>query len=213
MPLLDKPELKQHRSLFSRTYDLGSGQKQTRISTGPIHYNNKLELGDGVPGLRVFDYTLQEHKDGYWYFEYNNFIVKIPYISTDPSEFRDVWQDKDQTIIMTPSCNKIEGQLITADMLEKYGLQNVTDCNAVIYPGAFGGGEGDGDLCYAFCRTGLKKLIRWKPGQYPSGDMQLNFAVQLPGDLYRAQKVEEISALAIAKVDMTKDTQVVDSCK
>lgn len=202
---IELQEDKSKRSYTSKTYPKGNGEFITNISTGQLHYFNKLGVGDSINDFREIDYTLiwDDILRG-WTFQYNNFQPFLPEFADQKATFRDVYQNKDQIVSYTPECNHIQGRLITKENLVAENLNTETDNNCILYDNAFGEGI---DLIYCFQRRGMKKLVRFRAGFYPDIDLEISFEVKLPDDLYRAEKSEDLKLMdnGAYKLDKTKD--------
>ena len=200
-------ELKEKRSLNSKHYSREDGQFDGEFFDRHIHYNNKLGFGDGEKGLRGIDYTLiwDDIRKG-WYFNFGSFNPFIPEYADQTSEFRDLFEDKDQTVRYTPQCQHIKGRLVLKEDLKKEGLENQTTENCVIYDNA----QEDGiDLIYCFLTEGLRKLYRIRKGT-KAKNYKFKFKVEFPGgdkEVYRADKKEDVKLLknTAYKLDKTKD--------
>jgi hypothetical protein len=143
-------ERKELRSLNSIHYQKPDGQVEGRFHVGHIMYENKLLVGDGVGGFRQLDWTLVEREAGGWTFQYHSFNPVLPQYADDWIEFRDLFEDKDQTTKLKPICNHVLGVKVDS-------IVGLTDINAVVYTDAFGDGI---DLILYFTRSQLKKCVR-----------------------------------------------------
>ena len=83
--------------------------------------------------FREIDWTLNwdEEKRG-WYFNYHSFRPFLPEYADEWVEFRDLFDDKDQTIKYKAQCNHVKGELKQAD--------DFSPTNYVLYKDAFGDG-------------------------------------------------------------------------
>lgn len=145
----DIDEDKNSRTLTSKTFSK-NWWKKTVISSWHIHYNNKLLLWDGKPGLREVDYTLVPKVWWGWTFTYASFHPTLPQFADGWIEFRDLMWGKDQIIRYKPVCNHVEGQLFQSMPWITYG-------NWVLYTDAFWAWR---DLILYFTRSSLQKIVR-----------------------------------------------------
>ncbi len=191
-------EIREKRSLTSKTFDNNDGSFKLEAHIGHIHYNNKLGVGDGVKGLRSIDWDLQwdDVRKG-WYFEHHSFNPFIPEYSDGWIEFRDLFDDKDQTIKTKAICNRVKGRLV--DKIDK-----ITEANAVIYDNAFGEGI---DYIIYFSRSMMKRVVRIRDGYKPTEDAYFDFELDLPDKkVYRAKNRENIAYELDLKRDKEFDT-------
>lgn len=140
----------------------------------PVHYENRLLVGDGEYGYRKIDATLlfDEQKKG-WTFEYNNFHPLVPEYADEVIAFRDVYHDKDQTVSLRAIAQHVKGRLV--EKIE--GVSN--GYNAVVYDNAFGEGI---DLIVHPTAVGLRKLVRLR--EYTKDkDLTFDFEIETPEEL------------------------------
>ena len=203
-------EIKEKRSLTAKHFDKGNGQFVFEGHIGHIHYQNKLGFGDGDKGLRGIDYTLlwDEKRRG-WYFNFGSFNPFIPEYADDWCEFRDLFEDKDQSVKYKPVCKHIKGRLVkpedAGDLKDECG-----GFNFVIYDDAYGKGF---DLIYIITRSGLRKLIRIRKG-FKVKDYDFKFEVDLGNkDVYRALRKEDVKTLSNKAYKLEKRDKLFDSDK
>ena len=207
-------EILSRRSLFGRTFDLGQGRLNTRVSSGPIHFFDKYHFADTVGAFQDLDFDLKwdDIRRG-WTFEQNNFQPFIPEYADQQSDFFDCQGDKENHIRMTPVCNHVLGRLISVDELASVGLETETDAPCILYTDAFGTGI---DLVYLHKRRGMSKLIRFRAGYYPTSDMQIRFAIDFGGEVYRAYGQDDFKngqRNGAYKLDLTRPGKRFDSGK
>lgn len=186
-------ELSTKRSLNAKHFLLDDGQYKGEFHAGHIHYFNKLGLGDGEVRFREIDFTLQwdEVKRG-WGFQFHNFHPFLPEYADQWIEFRDLFEDKDQTIRYKPVCSHVKGRLVQP---QEIGIAKLTSVNCVIYDNAYGEGK---DLILYFTRSTLAKVIRIRDGYKGTSDQIFDFEIDLPKqdnkelDIYRATNKEEL---------------------
>lgn len=144
--------------------------RQMDAHSGHIHYFDKLDSKQ----IREIDWTLifDEVKRG-WYFNFHSFRPFLPEYADEWVEFRDLFQDKDQTIKYKAVCSHVKGRLAMPDEI---GLKD-TNVNCVIYDNAFGEGM---DYILYFTRSTLKKVIRIRNGFKPNNNVQFKFEINLP---------------------------------
>jgi len=179
-------EILNKRNYNSKTFDNGNGYFTHKAHVGHIHYFNKLGIGDGEKCFRQIDWTLNwdEKKRG-WGFQFHSFHPFLPEYSDGWVEFRDLYQDKDQTIKFKAVCNKVKGRLVIPKEDDK-----ISKSNYVIYDDAFGKGI---DYILYFSRSALKKVVRIKDGYKKSDDMTFDFEIDFPNkDIKRAYSKEDI---------------------
>lgn len=163
-------EIKDKRSYTGKHFDKGDGSFVLRDFTKDIHYFNKFGLGDGEKRMREIDNTLQwdDVRKG-WFFQFHNFQPFIPEYADEWAEFRDVFEDKDQSISYRPRCSHVKGRLVPS-------IEGITDVNAVIYDDAFGEGF---DLMYHFIGNFMVKTVRIREGFKPTEDVSFDFGIRL----------------------------------
>lgn len=146
-------ELKQLRDYTSKTYQQSSTERKSRISIGPLHYNNKLGLGDGKKGMReVGNKIIFNEVEKYWEFPYQNYISKVPEYSDGWVEFRNVYADLDETIKYKAVVkNRVKG------VLHKGGIEGLTRSWCLVYPDTFGEGI---DLILIWASVAIQKIVR-----------------------------------------------------
>lgn len=199
-------EKKEKRTLTSKTW--ATNQPNSLIGEfhcGHIHYDNKLGLGDGVRGLREIDHTLKwdETRRG-WYFEYHSFHPFLPEFADGWMEFRDLFQNKDQTI----KSRAVGAAHVTGQLLPK--LDNASIHNCILYENALGDGV---DLVLGFTRTCLKRLIRFRqPNTFVTDavvtDAVFDFEFIFPDqvDVYRGRRSQDLPEVNGAyKLDMNRN--------
>lgn len=180
---------------------------KAHIYTYPIHYENRLLIGDGEYGYRKIDATLafDESKKG-WTFEYNNFHPLIPEYADEVLSFRDVYHDKDQTIRLRPLAQHVKGRLV--EKLE--GVSN--GFNAVVYDNAFGQ---DVDLIIHPTVTGIRKLVRvrgYRKDQDLTFDFELETPEEKPSIVARSKKAAKRGDFVEAKqktVDLSDGKRII----
>lgn len=196
-------EIRSRRSLNAKHYLTDDVKCAAEIHVGHIHYDNKLGFGDGQKGLRGIDYTFlwDEERKG-WYFNFGSFNPFIPEYSDDWAEFRDLFEDKDQTTKIKPDCQHIRGRLVKAEELKEEGLDSETGFNCIVYDNAFGEGI---DLVYAIANNALRKIVRIRKNAEKK-DYKFKFETLFPKDVYRAFKKEDVKDLENSsyKLDLTK---------
>jgi len=189
----DSVEIKRERRLNSKTYSNPDGTRTLEAHTGHIHYLNKLGVGDGKSGYREIDWSLQWDKIRRgWFFEFHSFHPFLPEYSDGWVEFRDVFEEKDQTVRFKPEgIKRVLGRLVTAENLTSEGLDNLTGWNCVVYDNAFGEGI---DYILYFTRSTLTKAVRIREGHKPSVDTSFEFEIELPrGEIKRGIDKDSIS--------------------
>ena len=164
-----RTEIKEKRTVSQKHFQNEDGSKTLKSHVGHIHYFNKKEVGDGKAGFRSIDMQLEwnESKKG-WEFLYHSFNPFIPEYANDWADFRDLYDDKDQTISYLPKCKRVLGRLVES-------IEGVTETNAVIYDNAFGEGF---DLIYYFSRTQMKKVVRIRDKFKPTTDISFDFGIK-----------------------------------
>lgn len=162
-------EDKTKRTYTAKHFDNEDGTFKFRGHIGHIHYNNKLKVGDGIEGFREIDMTLvwDETKRG-WGFDKHNFHPFLPEYADDWADFRDIFDEKDQTISYKPICSHVKGRLVPS-------IPQVTEQNAVIYDDAYGTGF---DLIYYFTGTQMLKVVRIREAFKPTVDTTFDFYVK-----------------------------------
>ncbi len=181
-----KTELKEHRSLTSKRFDIGDNKSLSEIRTGHIHYYNKLGLGDGVVGFREIDQNLvwDDIKKG-WTFLYHSYQPFFPEFSDGWAEFRDLFEDKDQTIEYKAICDRVRGVLIdTDDTNPDFGDNPENRC--VVYANAFGINK---DYLLYNKRTKMVKVATVNNPNEQTGDTVFKWEVELPNkEVFRVDK-------------------------
>lgn len=192
-------ELKSKRSLNAKHYDVGGGNFQGNFSPGHVHYDNKLLVGDGEPGLREIDWTLTEKETGGWTFLYHSFNPDIPEYADDWLTFRDLFESKDQTVGFKPVCSHVKGTLVQS-------IEGLTDINAVVYTDAFGTGI---DYIVYFTRSQMLKCVRIREKE--SKDYAFKFELQVPESctIWRVGDIEyELDTTRPKDFDTQKNTEI-----
>lgn len=177
-------EIKEKRNLNSKHFLLSSTENVMHAHAGHIHYDDKLDS----KRFREIDWTLNfdEAKRG-WYFNYHSFRPFLPEYADEWVEFRDLFDDKDQTVKYKAVAAHVKGRLVTP---EDIGLKD-TAVNCVIYDNAFGMGF---DYILYFTRSTLKKVVRIRDGYKPNEDVNFDFEVELPEKKkFRTQSKEMLS--------------------
>ncbi len=185
-------ELKDKRSYTAKHFEDGD-KFVMHAHIGHQHYFNKLGVGDGEKRFRGIDWTLNwnEVKRG-WGFEFHSFHPFLPEYADEWVEFRDLYQDKDQTIRYKAQCEHIKGRVLTAD--ETLEITGQSHLNSVIYDNAFGEGI---DYILYFTRSQLVKAVRIR--EKKSEDTTFDFEVEFPKDVFRGKKKEKY------QLDISKD--------
>lgn len=195
-------EITEQREYNSKTFDAETGAKVQRSYPVPIHYFNKLGIGDGKEGWRGIDHILSFNAArGGWEFLFNNFLPLLPEFADGIIEFRDVFQGKDQTITYQARAAHVKGELRTDP------ISDAISGNYVIYPDAFGAGI---DLILGFKWAKLVKLARVRNGFYPAADLNLDFEIGLPAskvDVFNSADLKTILSGTKLVADNTIDTQ------
>lgn len=179
-------ELKEKRNLTSKTFQ-NENSFTLESHVGHIHYFNKLGIGNSINDFRSVDWTLNFDtvKRG-WAFKYHSFQPFLPEFADDWVEFRDLFNDKDQTIRYKAKCEHIKGRLV---MPSEIGIQDSL-VNCVIYDNAFGVGL---DYVLYFTRSTLKKVVRIRDGYKQKIDMLFTWDIDLPNkDIFRTYKREDV---------------------
>jgi hypothetical protein len=182
----DRPvqELIDKRTVNSRTYKLGSGERVFEAHVGHIHYQDETDSQ-----YKEIDWTLKwdEARKG-WSFDTHSFKPFIPEYADDWVEFRDLFEGKDQTVKFKAQSGHVKGELVP-------NLEGVTEANAVLYTNAFGEGI---DYIIYFTRSSLKKVVRVREGYYPDEDVYFDFEVEFPEDkkVLQGEALQEIDILA-----------------
>lgn len=125
--------------------------------------------------------------------------------------FRDVFEEKDQTIGFKAVCNHVEGRLVKEDELEKEGLLKSTNVNCIVYDNAFMDGI---DLIVYFERSTMRKCVRIRKKEVK--DYLFDFELSLPKDATLSRMNNEISFpvdLATAKDFETDGMTVIETEK
>lgn len=170
-------ELQEKRTLNAKIFNNGDGTLTMDAHVGHIHYKNKFGLGDGNTGFRSLDWTLAAKETGGWEFVYHSFQPSLPQFADNWLYFRDVFEDKDQTVGFKAVCNHVEGRLVKVDELEIEGLAKMTSVNCVIYDNAFVDGI---DLIIYFERSAMKKCVRIRKKEVKV--YTFDFELSLPGN-------------------------------
>lgn len=188
-------ELKFKRNLNTKHFNKGNGEFVMDSHIGHIHHFDKLDSKE----FREINWDLKfdNIKRG-WYFNYHSFRPFLPEYSDEWVEFRDLFDDKDQTIRYKAVCKRVKGRLV---MPSEIGLKD-TSVNCVIYDNAFGQGM---DYILYFTRSTLKKVIRIRDGYKKSKDMVFDFEVDFPSNKQVQRGINRDNIQY--KLDLTKDKE------
>jgi hypothetical protein len=182
-------EIRNKRTLNSKHFPREDNLTDGKFYSGPIHYFNKLGVGDSINDYRTTDLTLSfdEVKRG-WKFEYNSFQPFLPEYADQWVEFRDVFDNKDQTIKYKAHASHTLGRLVQPETI---GMEKETSANCVIYDNAFGEGM---DYILYFTAYTLRKVVRIRDGYKPTTDTQFTWDIDF-GNLpvFRADSKEQIA--------------------
>lgn len=206
------PEITGLRTATTKRFFLGKNKVQKDVwkmeaHVGHIHYFNKLGAGDGERRWREIDWTLSfdELRRG-WSFQFHSFQPFLPEYADEWVEFRDLYEEKDQTTRFKAVCAHVKGVLIQPQELAQHGLSKFTSVNAVIYPDAFGEGR---DYILYFTRSGLTKIVRIRDGFKSAVDENFDWEVDMPrgSQVFRAKEKEDIGkpGRGSYQVDIEKD--------
>lgn len=189
-------ELKSKRTLNSKHFLLEDGKIKGNFHVGHIHYNDKL----GGTGLRSIDWTLSfdEVKRG-WGFQYHSFHPFLPEYADGWVEFRDLFDDKDQTIKYKAHASHVLGRLVQPSEI---GLEKETSVNCVIYDGAFGEGK---DYILYFTRSALKKVVRIREEFKGTEEQRFTWDVDFPKENDVTKKVKRVKNKDEYELDITQD--------
>ena len=166
--LLAKPrmEVTEKRTLNSKTFDNGDGTFTLEAHGGHIHYVDRA-TGE----LKEADTTLIDMGDK-WIQSKASYRCEIPKYADRPFAFNDVFEGKNQTLMMKPLARPVLGEIDNSD-----GWVN----KRVLYRNAFGRGR---HLRITAGNVGLFKevIIDHKPT--PLRDLAFDFQVSLPSEEY-----------------------------
>lgn len=182
-------EILEKRNYNQHHYDNGDGTFLMRAFSGHVNYLDKF--GDGA--FKEIDHTLSwdEENQG-WFFETHSFHPFLPLFADDWVEFRDVFQNKDQTIRYKASCAHVKGRLVQP---EEAGLERQTNMNAVIYDDAFGEGI---DYILYFHQMGLVKSVRIRNKFKEVKDYAFEFQIDIPSNLSFLRAEKQIQNLVVS---------------
>ena len=195
-------ELREKRTLNSKHFTRDDGKIDGQFHVGHVHYNSKLD----ATGLRSIDWTLSfdEIKRG-WFFNYHSFRPFLPEYADEWVEFRDLYDDKDQTIKYKAHASHVKGRLVQPSEI---GMERETGVNCVIYDDAFGEGK---DYILYFTRSTLKKVVRVREGYKGTVEQRFTWDVDFPKENEKIKKVirtenkEKISVSPTYELDTTRD--------
>lgn len=198
-------ELSNLRTLTSKTRLNEDNSFTLEAHVGPIHYFNKLGVGDGQVRYREIDWTLifDDKKRG-WGFQYNNYHPFIPEFADQWMEFRDLYAEKDQVTRFKARAYHVKGRIISP---EELGIKHLTGTNCVIYDDAFGKGR---DYIVYFTRTAMAKVIRireeYKPKQTAFFDIEVEFPEN--ANVYRKSDKSEYKLEFTSDKDFDSEKQI-----
>ena len=190
-------EIKEKRTLNTKYFLRADGSFQMDAHVGHIHYFDKI----GGTGMRGIDWTLNfdEVRRG-WYFNFHSFQPFIPEFADQWVVFRDLFQDKDQSVKYRAHSYHTKGRLV---MPSEIGMEKQTDQNCVIYDNAFGEGL---DYIIYFTRSTMKKVVRIRDGYKASTDMRFSWDIVLPEEknAFRTENKEKIGTDDSYELDITR---------
>ncbi len=192
-------ELKQLRSLNSKHFDKGNGSKVMNAHAGHIHYFDKLDS----KRLREISHKLiwDEVKKG-WTFKYNSFNPLFPEYSDSFAEFRDLFEDKDQTVKYKAIGKSVKGILIDNDDTNP-NFDGNKDNKAVLYKNCFGKNR---DYLLYNTRSSMVKVGTVNNPNEQTTDAVFEWEVEFPEkDIFRVEK--PIDAEEMTKKDTKSNTE------
>ncbi len=161
----DKDELKGRRTLNSKVWSKPNGSFALNAHVGHIHYFDKFDQDGSGKRFREIDTNLKWNEQRkVWYSTYASYQPSIPEYADSWLTFRDVFEGKDQSILIRPLSEHIKGTKISD--------------RQILYENAFGAGI---DLRLGAGNNSLRKevIIREKPTDLTK-DLEFEFEVKLP---------------------------------
>ena len=157
------------RTLTSKHFDAGNNNIEGRFHAGHIHFVDKFNTG----AIEDINWNLlwDDQRLG-WYFDTHSFHPFIPQYADNWVEFRDVFDQKDQTIRYKAHASHVRGRLVIP-----VSGDTISNSNYVIYDDAFGKGF---DYILYFTRHTLKKVVRIRDGFKPTTDAQFTWDIDFP---------------------------------
>ena len=206
----DKVELKNKRTLNAKHFQKENGEFVMDAHAGHIHYFDKLDS----KRFREIDHKLSfDEKRNGWTFKYHSFHPLFPKYSTDFAEFRDLFDDKDQTIKYKAIGEKVEGTLIETDETNP-NFDDNKDNKAVLYKDTFGKGK---DYILYNTRSSMVKVATVNNPNEQKEDVVFEWEVEMPKvnakelPIYRTESKEKLVAelkdkfLTAYKLDTTRE--------
>jgi len=161
----DKDELKGRRTLNSKVWKNPNGSFTLNAHVGHIHYFDKFNQDGSGKRFREIDTNLKwNEQKKVWFSTYASYYPSIPKYADDWITFRDVFEDKDQSILIRPLCEHVKGTKISD--------------RQILYKDAFGIGI---DLRLGAGNNSLRKeiIIHEKPADLTK-DLEFEFEIKFP---------------------------------
>lgn len=168
----DKKDKNGNTIILKKIVEFDGQYKKAIASSTNIHYFDKLDS----KRFREIDQTLHfdNNRKG-WFFNYHYYRPFLPEYANDWFSYRDLFDEKDQTISMRAVCNKVKGKLVIPNKEDKIG----NGMNYIIYENAFGEGI---DLIFYLGVDSLFKVVRIKDKNKEIKDYVFDFEIELPKD-------------------------------
>jgi len=183
-------EIKNKRSLNSKHFNNGTDNVM-QAHAGHIHYFDKL---DSKRFREISHELIWDEKKRGWGFSYHSFRPFFPEYSDGLVEFRDLFEDKDQTVKYKAIGTKVKGALIETDETNPAFDEN-KDNKGVLYKNAFGENR---DYILYNTRSALVKVATVNNPNEQKEDAIFEWEVELPEkEIFRVEKkidAEEMTA-------------------
>ncbi|MDY6953364.1 MAG: DUF2341 domain-containing protein, partial [Thermodesulfobacteriota bacterium] len=187
-------EMVEQRTLTTKTFDNGDGTFTFESHAGHIHYLDKA-----TGALKECDTSLIDVGDR-WVQTKASYECELPKYANGDFSFTDLYDGKDQTVVMRPLAKHVPGEIDNSD-----GWIN----KRVLYRNAYGPGL---HLRVTAGNEGLFKEVIIENKPYPLRDLSFGFEINPPSEQYAyvfdGKEGNTPSPVLLANLDVTGKQQV-----